>query len=321
MPPDPSPTFSAPWDRTTAVISTAVVVLLAAAVAFTRSPLAAGAGAFAFALAFAYSPRGYDVVDRAIVVRRLIGNVRISLESVREARAAVPDDFRRCLRLWGSGGLFGYYGIFQTARLGRATWYVTDRRKAVVVVTENKTVLFSPDNVEGFLGAIRASAPVPSLGPPLPLPDSTRPFASGGSIGKVIGVAVALAAIGLVVFAISYAPGPPSCTLTSQTLAIHDRFYPVTIRSADVDLEQIRIVDLTEEKGFQPTARTNGFANSHYQSGWFQLANGQKVRLYRANARRLVLLPPKGAGVAILLDAADPDKFIAEVRREWGSRN
>jgi len=116
---------------------------------------------------YAWSPRGYAVSDGYIEVNRLIGRARISLDGLREARAATKDDFRGCLRLFGNGGLFGYYGMFRTSKLGKSTWYVTNRGKAVVVVTGEKTVLFSPDNVEGFIAAIGApTAPVPRLKTP-----------------------------------------------------------------------------------------------------------------------------------------------------------
>ena len=67
--------------------------------------------------------------------------------------------------------------------------------------------------------------------------------------------------------------------------------------------------------------RTNGFANAHYRSGWFRVANGQKVRMYRADGTRLLLLPPKGDGAAVLLEAKDPEQFLDELRRQWGNRS
>jgi len=114
-----------------------------------------------------------------------------------------------------------------------------------------------------------------------------------------------------------YAPGPPIYTLPPQSLTIHDRFYPVTVSAAAVDVANIRVIDLNADKDWRPAARTNGFANSHYRSGWFRVASGRTVRMYQANGGRLVLLPPKGDGNAILLETADPEKFVAEVRQEW----
>ncbi len=65
-------------------------------------------------LSYAYSPRGYTLAERSIVVKRLIGGARIPLERVREARRTTSADLRGCIRLWGSGGMFGYYGLFRT---------------------------------------------------------------------------------------------------------------------------------------------------------------------------------------------------------------
>jgi hypothetical protein len=319
VPPGESQSFSASFDSTTKIVSVVVFVVLLLAAAVTRSAIVAGLGAAVILLSFAYSPRGYAILERSIVVNRLIGNVRIALDGIREIRAATTDDFRGCLRLWGSGGLFGYYGIFQTSRLGRGTWYVTNRSNAVVVITDAKTVLFSPDNVDGFITAIRVAAPLPQFAVAGPSLRSRQFSGSGSSIARLVGLAVGIAAIALVTFALLYSPGPPSYTLTPETLTIHDRFYPVTAKAADVDLDHIRIVDLGADTDWRPVARTNGFANTHYQSGWFRAVNGQRIRMYRAGGSRLVLLPPKGDGAAVLLEVRDADRFVAQLRHEWGS--
>jgi hypothetical protein len=154
--------FSASYDSTTKIISAVVLVVLLAIVVATHSVVAACLSALIVFGAYAWSPRGYAVSERSIVVNRLIGSARVALAGIREVRVATPDDFRGCLRLFGNGGLFGYYGLFRTSKLGKSTWYVTNRRKAVVVVTGEKTVLFSPDDVDGFIAAIGAPTPVRS---------------------------------------------------------------------------------------------------------------------------------------------------------------
>ncbi len=90
------------------------------------------------------------------MIERLIGNVRIPLEGLRELRAATGADLSGCIRLFGNGGLFGYYGIFSTSKLGKSSWYVTRRDNMVVTIVPAKTALFSPDDVDGFLAAGRA---------------------------------------------------------------------------------------------------------------------------------------------------------------------
>ena len=140
---------------------------------------------------------------------------------------------------------------------------------------------------------------------------------SDNLMGLLVGGLFGFAVLALVAAAFFYAPGPPSYTLTSRSLAIHDRFYPVTLQAADVDVDHIRIVDVSWDSDWRPVARTNGFANGYYRSGWFRTGNGAKVRLYRAASTQLVLLPPKGAGAPVLLETADPNQFLQQVREKW----
>lgn len=125
-------------------------------VAVTWHPGVAALAAATIGLSWAWSPRGYVVSKDAIRVQRLIGTATLPLAGVREARPATRDDLCGAIRLFGSGGMFGYYGLFRTRRLGRSYWYVTDRSKAVVVAG-TKTAVFSPDDVDGFLAAVRAA--------------------------------------------------------------------------------------------------------------------------------------------------------------------
>jgi len=311
--------FSASYDKLTKVVSTIVCALvMLIPIEFHTAPLGplvAGLGLFALVLAYAYSPRGYRVAERAVTVRRLIGDARIPLEDLREVRTGSADDFTGCIRLWGSGGLFGYYGVFRTSKLGKCTWYVTNRSKRVVVVTGTKTVVLSPDAPDRFVGAIQASVSG-AAGGTYP---AQAAIGAGRRLGVWIGALAGLFSVAVVMAALLYSPGPPGYTVTPDSLIVHDRFYPVTLSKAAVDVAGIRAVDLAADRGWRPAERTNGFANAHYQSGWFRAANGQRIRLYRAGGRRLVLLPPKGGGAAVLLQVRDADRFVAELREAWGN--
>jgi hypothetical protein len=266
-------------------------------------------------LLYAYSPRAYVVADRCIVVRRLAGNARFPLEGLREARAAGADDAGGAIQLFANGsGAFGYYGLFRTSKLGKCTWYVTDRSKALVVTTQAGTALFSPADASGFLAAV--GAPVSML--------AVQPVAAGGSkASKVVGAASALIGVAgftFAVFALLYSPGPPSYTLTPDALTFHDKFYPVTLKADAVEASQIRVVDFTQEPDWRPVQKANGFNNSHYEAGKWRLASGKVIEMYRAGGNRLVLIPGKGAATTVLYQAQDPAQFAAQVRREWLAR-
>lgn len=309
--------FRASYDSTTKILTAIVCVIFVVPAASAHNGAIVGLGALLLALAYAYSPRGYTIQERSIVVRRLIGDARIALDGVREVRAGTGDDFRGCIRLWGNGGLFGYYGLFRTSKLGKSTWYVTNRSHAVVVVTAARTVVLSPDEVDPFLEAIRASVPVPVAPPDGIVPGSAPSRTAGNRIGALLGGGVGFAALAAVAFGMLYSPGPPNCTLTPQSLTVHDRFYPVTLQAASVDAGRVRVVDISADSGWRPVSRVNGFANSHYHSGWFRVANGQKARMYWADGTRLILLPPKGDGVSVLLQVKEPEQFLEELRQEW----
>jgi Bacterial PH domain len=114
-------TFSASHDRFTATLSAVVCLGMLAVVAFSHNIVVSVLALVVMFIAFAYSPRGYVIEGRALWVRRLAGAARIALDDVREVRRAVPEDSQGCVRLWGSGGLFGYYGRFRCDALGPFT--------------------------------------------------------------------------------------------------------------------------------------------------------------------------------------------------------
>ena len=317
MPSAPSTSFSASYDKNTKLISAGTYVLMLLLAIVIPGVFMGCLAAVLLVATYVWSPRIYTISEGSILVKRLIGSVRIPLIGIREARIATADDFRDCIRLLGNGGLFGYYGQFRTAKLGKCTWYVTNQSHAVVVITRAGTTVFSPDDADGFLAAIRSAVPVPPPMPVEPLLDSLQSYNAGVPVPMLVGGAIAIVVLAVVGLALAWSPGPPSYTLTPQSLTIHDRFYPVTLQAGNVDVEHIRLVDFAVDTEWRPIARTNGFANAHYRSGWFRVASGKTVRMYRADGTRLVLLPPKGDGPAVLLETIDPEKFMRQLRQAW----
>jgi len=306
--------FSVSYDLTSKLISAAASVILIGGPVLAQSRAWGCLSALILAACYAFSPRGYSVSARSITVRRLIGSVEIPLDSVSEIRAARPEDIRGCVRIFANGGLFGYYGLCRTSKLGKCSWYVTNCGKGVVLVTRAKTLVFSPDDVEGFIGTIQAVASVPDSVKSGPDSYPAKSNAASGQVGVVIVVSVTLL---LAALSFTYSPGPPKYTITSNGLTIHDWLYPVTLTSADVDVESVRVVDIDEDARWRPMRRTNGVGLPHYHSGWFRLAGGEKVRMYWSDGRRLVLLPPKGEAAPVLLEVSQPAAFIQQVQQAW----
>jgi hypothetical protein len=308
--------FDASHDSLSKGVTGSVLVLLFTIAVATHSLTAVGFSALGLVAAFLWSPLGYEISDGFLVVKRPIGRVCIALDRIRDVRPASIDDMSGCIRLFGSGGLFGYFGLYSTSRLGRNWWYVTNRDHRVVVTGDSITAVVSPDEVDGFVAAVRKAAAIKPANQSASAMFELVGNAGGGQ--RWLAALVAVPVLAVVAAALLYAPGPPRYTLTRDSLAIHDKFYPVTVAAASVDVENARVVDFDKDTDWKPVTRTDGFANAHYRSGWFRVASGKKVRMYRADSSRVVLLPPKGNGEAVLLETADPEKFVAELQREWG---
>lgn len=311
--------LGARYDRLTKIVSVCVLTLLVAiplmAIGDVRIAVVAALGSAAvIALSFAFSPRGYEVSGGAFRIKRLAGDVVFPLDGLSFIRDATAADFWGSVRLWGSGCVFGYCGWFWSKPLGLSRWYVTNRKRAVVIAAGDQVVLVSPEDHDEFVAAIR--------GTDARLLAANASSASGGLPVPVFsGAACTGLALALVAAAMLYAPGRPPVDLTQDSLVIRSRFYGMTVPAASVDVANVRVVELAAEPGWRPALRMNGFGNRYYRAGNFRTASGRSVKLFTTGSERLVLLPPSSPdGTPVLLDAAEPDRFAARVREEWRSR-
>src|SRR3569623_1973769 len=308
-----SASFTVSYDSAAKTISTVVCVMFAILGLATASIAVGIVFVAMLAVAFAWSPTGYSIGDGFLSVHRVLGKFRIPLASIREVRLASREDLAGSLRIIGSGGLFGYYGVFRSPKLGKSTWVVTRHSHAVIVLTSAGNFVLSPDDVDGLIAWTRpAGSATPDRFAPAPAPAS-RP--------RTAWPAAAIEAVGttLVIGTLFYSPGLPEYTLTRGSLAIRDHFYPVTLGARNIDLGRARVIDVASDPDWKPVARTNGFGNAHYHSGFFRVASGAEVRMYRGDSTKVVLLPSRNGDDPVLIETSEPGRFLNELRRKWGS--
>jgi hypothetical protein len=92
---------------------------------------------------WSFAPRAYEIDGHGVVVHRGLGCVRLPLAEVRGCRID-PAAMERSWRLLGSGGLFGFFGLFRNARLGTFRAFATNPAMAVVIESGGKPWVLTP---------------------------------------------------------------------------------------------------------------------------------------------------------------------------------
>ncbi|GAA4330220.1 PH domain-containing protein [Flaviaesturariibacter amylovorans] len=109
-------------------------------------------------LSFVLRPQGYRLTHTELIVCRTWSAVRIQRSDILRIEPVSKADLRGSIRLFGVGGLFGYYGRFANRALGSMTWYATHRNGGLLVRTSNgKKILITPDDPEALLQAWEGS--------------------------------------------------------------------------------------------------------------------------------------------------------------------
>jgi hypothetical protein len=221
------------------------------------------------------------------------------------------------LRAWGFI-LGGNRGVMVHMNKGRKFLIASYMPEKLAAATEAARIAstFSPDDMKGSVTAVREI--FPSQNAIRSDPDSTHTQSGrrGGWFKKLIRVAMGILMI-LFMSMVLYEPHSIKYTITSEGLTIHAFFYSATIKSADIDIAHIKVVDIGTDPHWRTTEKTNAVKGKRYSAGWFRVAGGEKVRMYRTTSQSLVLLPPRGQNEPVLLEARPPEMFIQKVRQAW----
>ena len=156
---------AAPLDRPTKLLTAALLVALvglALSIPVSETGPAGAVLGWAFPVAvgvlgYGFAPKGYRLSpDGALEIRRRwFGSrgFRISSASTTSAIFGLGG-----IRLFGSGGAFGWYGLFWRKGTGRYHAYVTDRSHLISCDGPDGLIVVSPQDPEAFLAAAPAPA-------------------------------------------------------------------------------------------------------------------------------------------------------------------
>lgn len=164
--------YSASIDKTTKIITVGLTALFVGISVFEFLTFSAEAtiGAFVstaillavYCGAYIYRPVGYSLTEETLIVHRPISDVDYSLQTLDSVQIVTKEQLKFTIRTFGVGGFWGYFGRFYNSVYGKMIWYVTRRDQLVLIKTDNKTILLSPDDIASF--TLRLKSFVPTVG-------------------------------------------------------------------------------------------------------------------------------------------------------------
>jgi hypothetical protein len=98
-----------------------------------------------------FRPLNYILTSEKLVIHRLFSDITIKRQDILTAREISNNDMGLTIRTFGVGGLFGYFGKFFNSKIGRLTMYGTRRNNTVLIETDNKKIILTPDDPIEFL--------------------------------------------------------------------------------------------------------------------------------------------------------------------------
>jgi hypothetical protein len=99
---------------------------------------------------YLFKPKGFRLTSKELKIERLLKPVTVPY--VKISNIQMGKWTWKAIRLGGSGGLYGYFGLFHFFGIGRVWMYATNRHKMVLIVTkQGKKYGLSPENPEDFI--------------------------------------------------------------------------------------------------------------------------------------------------------------------------
>ncbi len=102
-----------------------------------------------------YMPIRLIIENDKITLHRLFDAINIPIKDIIEIKAIENSETAFSIRIFGSGGLFGYLGKFKNKKLGYYTMYATDINELILIRTARKTYVFSCRNRDEFIESVK----------------------------------------------------------------------------------------------------------------------------------------------------------------------
>lgn len=107
----------------------------------------------------ATSPREYRLGDDNLVISGWLRETVVPLSGPVYVAEVDSAWMRRSQRIFGNGGLFSYSGTFRHRDVGNFQMAAVRSTNPILVQTESRTVVISPNDPAGFVAAVKSRFP------------------------------------------------------------------------------------------------------------------------------------------------------------------
>lgn len=156
--------YSAPYDNLVKVVSNgAVIILLLLLFNIVHNGLNSktiGLGLIIpiVLVIWLIHPSGYLLDVDGLKIRRPIGSMIIPYENILNVNSVFKEDIGPYVRLFGCGGLFGYFGTYMSKSMGKFIMWCTNKDNMVIIEKKDESIiLISPSDTDSFIEAINTN--------------------------------------------------------------------------------------------------------------------------------------------------------------------
>lgn len=109
------------------------------------------------ALSYAGAPIGYRLTERELTIdRKTLWSVRVPLSQIAACHPLPATALHGAIRVYGTGGLFGWAGRYRSPELGTFTMHATNLDRLVLIRRRRrKPVVISPADTTAFIRGLQ----------------------------------------------------------------------------------------------------------------------------------------------------------------------
>ncbi|HMF71179.1 MAG TPA: PH domain-containing protein [Flavitalea sp.] len=124
------------------VLSSSLTVDSAPPILFLLFPL--------IVLTWGIHPVYYVITQTSIKVKRPFGSIEYPLYLVEDVRPIHASELGFRFRLFASGGLFGYLGLYHSAKIGQFVMWCTNQEELIMITCRGRKIIISPSDSSAF---------------------------------------------------------------------------------------------------------------------------------------------------------------------------